>query len=100
MALDDTIEVGAQASVTPEEGYHATESYANAFCFEVKINGISESNINQAFTRVSGIVSQSEMMEFMRSLDWSGAWCVPGVVCVCVTVSRLKLPRRDANPTR
>jgi phage tail-like protein len=69
MPLDDAIEVGAQASVTPEQGYHPTETYANAFCFEVKINGIDEANINQAFTRVSGIVSQSEMMEFMQGTD-------------------------------
>jgi phage tail-like protein len=68
MALDDSIEAGGNRS-GPDGGYHATESYHNAFCFEVKIAGIADNNVNQAFTRVSGIVSQSEMMEFMQGTD-------------------------------
>lgn len=51
-------------------GYHAdTEMFHNSFCFEVVIEGIDDSEVNQAFTRVSGIVSQSEAMEFMQGTD-------------------------------
>jgi phage tail-like protein len=69
MAKDDAIATGGNAAAGPDEGFHHTDTFHNAFCFEVKIAGISEENVNQAFTRVSGIVSQSEMMEFMQGTD-------------------------------
>lgn len=52
-------------SLLPELG---TEEYLGSFHFRVKIEGIS-TDINQAFTRISGVVSQSEPMEFMHGTD-------------------------------
>jgi phage tail-like protein len=45
-----------------------TDNYIGAFNFRVTIPDIA-SGVNQAFTRVSGVVSQSEPMEFMHGLD-------------------------------
>jgi phage tail-like protein len=69
MAKDDAIETGGNAGAGPDQGFHATETFHNAFCFEVLVAGLTTENVNQAFTRVSGIVSQSEMMEFMQGTD-------------------------------
>ena len=44
-----------------------TDLYKYAFCFEVNIPETDD--INQAFTRCSGIVSTSEPMEYMQGTD-------------------------------
>lgn len=47
-----------------------TDQYKNAFSFEIIITGYTDgSGINQAFTRCSGIVSNSEAMEYMHGTD-------------------------------
>lgn len=45
-----------------------TNSYVGAFNFRVTIPDIS-GDVNQAFTAVSGVVSESEKMEFMQGTD-------------------------------
>jgi len=44
-----------------------TDLFKNAFCFEINVEGFTD--VNQAFTRVSGIVSNSEAMEYMQGTD-------------------------------
>lgn len=48
-------------------------SYVGAFHFEVTFEvddeEVSPGDINQSFTRISGVVSQSEHMEFMQGTD-------------------------------
>lgn len=44
------------------------DSYIGAWNFRVKIDEIT-GDVNQGFTRVSGVVSQSETMEFMHGID-------------------------------
>jgi phage tail-like protein len=47
-----------------------TDQYKNAFNFEITFTGYEDgSGINQAFTRCSGIVSNSEAMEYMHGTD-------------------------------
>ncbi len=45
-----------------------TNSYVGSFNFRVTIPDIS-GDVNQAFTSVSGVVSESEKMEFMQGTD-------------------------------
>lgn len=45
-----------------------TENYVGSFHFRVSIPDVA-GDVNQAFTRVSGVVSQSEPMEFMHGTD-------------------------------
>lgn len=46
----------------------STDEYVGAFQFRVSIPDIA-GDVNQAFTRVSGVVSTSEAMEFMHGTD-------------------------------
>ena len=47
-----------------------TDTYKNAFNFDITIVGYAgEDDLNNAFTRCSGIVSQSEPMEYMHGVD-------------------------------
>lgn len=52
-------------ALTPELD---SENYVGAFHFRVSIPDVA-GDVNQAFTRVSGVVSQSEKMEFMQGTD-------------------------------
>lgn len=45
-----------------------TENYVGSFRFRVSIPDVA-GDINQAFIKVSGVVSQSEKMEFMQGTD-------------------------------
>jgi phage tail-like protein len=45
-----------------------TDNYVGAFNFRVNIPDVA-GDINQAFVKVSGVVSQSEKMEFMQGTD-------------------------------
>jgi len=45
-----------------------TENYFGAFHFRVSIPDVA-GDINQTFTKVSGVVAQSEKMEFMHGTD-------------------------------
>lgn len=45
-----------------------TEEYVGSFNFRVSIPDVA-GDVNQSFTRVSGVVSQSESMEFMQGTD-------------------------------
>jgi phage tail-like protein len=47
----------------------ATDKYLGTFRFRVQVQTISSAQINQAWTRVSGVVSESEPMEFMHGVD-------------------------------
>lgn len=44
------------------------DNYIGAWNFRVKIDEVT-GDVNQGFTRVSGVVSQSEPMEFMHGVD-------------------------------
>jgi len=44
------------------------DSYIGAWNFRVKIDEIT-GDVNQGFVRVSGVTSQSEIMEFMHGID-------------------------------
>lgn len=44
------------------------DSYVGAWNFRVKIDEIT-GDVNQGFVRVSGVVSTSELMEFMHGID-------------------------------
>ena len=45
-----------------------TENYVGSFHFRISIPDVA-GDVNQAFTRVSGVVSTSEPMEFMHGTD-------------------------------
>lgn len=45
------------------------ENYFGAYYFSVAIDGIEQSDINQTFTKVSGVVSESEPVEFKHGTD-------------------------------
>ncbi len=47
----------------------ATDRYLGTFRFRVNVQTIASSAINQAWARVSGVVSESEPMEFMHGSD-------------------------------
>jgi len=44
------------------------DNYLGNWNFRIKIDDIT-GDVNQGFTRVSGVVSQSEPMEFMHGVD-------------------------------
>ncbi|MCB9765023.1 MAG: phage tail protein [Alphaproteobacteria bacterium] len=44
------------------------DNYIGAWNFRVKIDGVTD-DVNQGFIRISGVVSQSEPMEFMHGVD-------------------------------
>lgn len=52
-------------ALIPEMG---TDEYVGAFQFRVSITEVA-GDVNQTFTRVSGVVSSSEGMEFMHGTD-------------------------------
>jgi len=47
----------------------APENYYGAYYFSVSIDGLEDADINQTFTKVSGVVSESEPLEFKHGTD-------------------------------